>query len=240
MGQARKAFSMLDPTGLRPTGIVVGVILALFFGAQLVNALIPTPVTVPGNGPGSGPISNPGGQPNQPNQPGPTLPPINLPTPGPIANPGNPGGQPGQPGGQVVTAGPLRITLLQGWQVVQPANNAIASFVKGSAQIDLVNLTITGGSATATGLYNGYMGIISQGPTGFTSAPPASIQVGAGTPAARGGYTGLFGSNQVEGDVTAFITGTSDGWVWDAWGTSGTLGPMLGEARQMIDTVQVQ
>jgi hypothetical protein len=233
MGQARKAFSMLDPTGLRPTGAVIGIILALFFGAQLVNALIPAPISGPGTGPGSGPISNPGGPSGQPNEPGATLPPINIPTSGPISNPGN-------PGGQVVTAGPLRITVLQGWQAVQPSNNAIASLVKGSVQIDLVNLTITGGSANPTGLYNGYMGIIAQGPTGFSSAPPASIQVGAGTPAARGGYTGLFGSNQIEGDVTAFVTGASDGWVWDAWGTAGTLGSLLGEARQMIDTVQVQ
>jgi hypothetical protein len=39
--------------------------------------------------------------------------------------------------------------------------------------------------------------------------------------------------------VTAFITGTTDGWVWDAWGPAGTLGAVLPEVHNMIDNVQL-
>ena len=59
-------------------------------------------------------------------------------------------------------------------------------------------------------------------------------------PAARGSYNGVFGQNQVEGDVTAFVTGTTDGWAWDVWGPTGTVNPLLSEARRMIDNIQVQ
>ena len=62
-----------------PTAIVVGMILALFFGSQLVNALIPARTST---GPGSGPISGPG-------QPGPEH-----------RVQRHRGGQPGHPGGQ--------------------------------------------------------------------------------------------------------------------------------------------
>ncbi|MEO7117738.1 MAG: hypothetical protein ABIZ34_02070, partial [Candidatus Limnocylindrales bacterium] len=38
---ARRVLARLDPTGWRPTGIVLGIILALVFGTQLLNAALP-------------------------------------------------------------------------------------------------------------------------------------------------------------------------------------------------------
>ena len=234
MDRARQSFSMLDPTGLKPTGIVIGIILALFVGAHLVNAIIPRPGVAPG--PGAGPVTQPGG-------PGQPLPPI---TPTNPTNPGNPGGQPLPPGSTLtINDGLLTIPLEAGWQAVSASNNAVASLVKGSVQIDLVSLTIQGGSATAGGVYNGYIGIIGEGTPLFTSSPPATVQIGNGVAAARGSYSGQFVGNNYEGEVTAFVTGGVNtgvvtGWAWDVWAAPGTLGALLPEARRMIDNVRVR
>ena len=219
MQRARQAFSVLDPTGLRPTAIVLGIIAALFFGSQLVNALVPAPTVAPGSGvgPGSGPI-----------------PPVVVPD-----QPADPGSGP-LPPGSFLTAGPLRIPLVAGWQSASSTNSsAIASIVKGAVQIDLFSTSITGGTATPTAVYDTYMSFIGESAVGFGNAQPAGIQIGGGLPAARGIYTGVFGGNQLEGEVTAFITGTTDGWVWDGWGPSGTLGALLPEIHSMIDNVQL-
>ncbi len=217
---------MLDPTGIRPTAIVIGVIVALFFGAQLVNAIIPQRTSDPGTGPGTGPITGPG-------QPGQTLPPIAVPTAGPGSGPGQP-----LPPGSVLTAGPLRIPLEPGWQAQEgPSSSIIVRLVKGGTAIDLLSLTVQGGTATPEAIYNGYMQLI--GGTGFTNTPPGNIQIGGGLPAVRGNYTGVFDQDQLEGEVTAFVTGTSDGWVWDAWASTGTLRGLLPEAQRMIDNIQV-
>jgi len=232
MAGARQAFSMLDPAGLRPTAIVAGIILALFFGAQILNAAIPAPRpgTGPGIGPGTGPISGPG-------QPGQTLPPIAVPSTGPGTTP-----DPGQPlpPGSVLEVGPLRIPLESGWQPENgPSESIVIRLVKGSAAIDLVSLTVQGGTATPANVYAGYIQLIAADGTGFTSVPPTNIQLGQGLPAARGSYAGVFGSSQIEGEITAFVTSATSGWVWDAFATSGTLRSLLPEAQRMIDNIQV-
>jgi hypothetical protein len=219
---------MLDPTGLRPTGIVLGIIVALFFGAQIVNALIPGRTGGPDAGPDTGPISGPG-------QPGQTLPPITFPT----TPPSGPGATPIPPG-SALTAGPLRIPLESGWSANSTNSpSVLVRLTKGSVSIDVVNLTASGGAATPTGIYDGYMGIIGPDATGFQSAPASNITIGPGLPAARGGYTGSFQGNNVEGTITAFVTSDVDGWVWDVWGPIGTVGSLLPEAQRMIDNVQV-
>ncbi len=233
MDSARQAFSLLDPTGIRPTAIVVGIIVALFFGAQLVNALIPVPRTGPGpgTGPGTGPISGPG-------QPGQTLPPIGAPTL-PPTGPGQPTPAP-LPGGTVLEVGQLRIPLEAGWQPGPgPSESIIVRLTKGGAAIDLVSLTVQGGVATPAVIYNGYMGLIGADATGFANSEATNIQIGQGIPAGRGSYQGLFGGVQTEGEVTAFVTSGTEGWVWDAFGSGGTFRGLLPEAQRMIDNIQV-
>lgn len=223
---------MLDPTSLRPTAIVIGVILAMFFGAQIINAVIPAPRPGPrpGTGPGTGPISGPG-------QPGQTLPPIAVPSTGPGPGPGQP-----LPPGSVLELGPLRIPLEAGWQPQDgPSDSILVRLTKGSAAIDVVSLNIQGGTATPANVYTGYMGLVAQDPAAvsFTNTPPTNIQIGQARPAARGSYTGVFGSSQIEGEVTAFVTSDTAAWVWDAFATGGTLRTLLPETQRMIDNIQV-
>lgn len=217
-GQARTLFSQLDSTGYRPTAIVVGVILALFFGSQLLNAIVPAAAVGPGNpgpgGPGSGP--------------GMTFGPV---IPGPGSTP--------LPPGSTLTVGSLRVPLESGWVPQEvPGTNIIVRLAKGSVAIDVLSASIAG-QADAAAVYSSYMSELADAATGFGSTSANALQIGSGIPAARGSYTGVFGQFQVEGEVTTFVVG-AQGFIFDAWGGSGTLAGSLAEAQRMIDNIQVQ
>jgi hypothetical protein len=220
-------FSQLDPTGFRPTAIVAGIIIALFFGAQLVNAVIPQP----GVGPG---VPGPGGQ--GPSGPGP------VPTPGipqPTTGPGGPGPiSTPLPAGSTMTVGPLRIPLENGWVPQEvPDSNVIVRLTKASAAIDLFSASIQG-QADAAAVFSFYIQQMQQGTSGFNASQPNLIQIGNGIAAARGTYTGVFGQNQIEGEVTTFVVGAT-GFIFDTWASSGTLRGLLPEAERMVDNLQV-
>jgi hypothetical protein len=225
--RARALFSQLDPTGLRPTAIVAGIIIALYFGAQIVNAVIPVPGVGPGN-PG------PGGE--GPTGPGPIPTTVPLPTTGPVG-PG-PTTAPAQPG-QTLTVGPLRIPLETGWtpQAV-PDSNVVVRIVKGNVAIDVFGASIEG-QADAAAVYNAYLTqSLQPSATGLTASQPNLLQIGNGIPAARGSYTGVFGQDQIEGQLTTIVIG-ANGFIFDTWGSAGTLGQLLPEAQRMIDNLQV-
>lgn len=225
MGQARAVVSLLDPTGLRPTAIVAGVILALFFGVQIVNAFIP----VAGAGPGVPGPAGPG--PVGPGQPTAAPGPVG-PGPGPVTTP--------LPPGSSLTVGPLRIPLEGGWVPQDvPDSNIVVRLVKGGVRIDVFGVTLQG-QADASEAYNFYMSDLRADASSFSATQPNLITIGNGIQAARGTYTGVFGSLQVEGEVTTISTGGGAGFIFDAWGQTGTLRTLLPEAQQMIDNIQVQ
>ena len=216
--QAKALFSQLDPTGLRPTAIVAGIIFALFFGAQLLNALTPVSAVGPGNpGPGGpGPIG-PGPQPTNPA--------------GPASTP--------LPPGSTLTVGPLRIPLENGWVPQEvPSSNIIVRLTKGSVAVDLFSASIQG-QADAAAVYNSFIQSLEQDSTGLGATQPNVVQIGNGQLAARGSYTGVFGQNQVEGEVTTLVVDGAQGFIFDVWAGAGTLRTLLPEAQRMIDNVQV-
>lgn len=219
--QARALFSQLDPTGLRPTGIVAGIIVAIFFGAQLLNAITPTAAVGPGNpGPGGpGPIG-----------------------PGPVAtaNPGGPGPvSTPLPPGSTLTVGPLRIPLENGWVPQEvPGSNAIVRLTKGGVFIDLFSASIQGQADAAT-VYNAYIREMQQDSPGLGATQPNVVQIGNGQLGARGSYTGVFGQSQIEGEVTTLVVSSTQGFIFDVWAAAGTLRTVLPEAQRMIGNVQV-
>ncbi len=187
--QTRSVVARFDPAGTRPTVVVGIVIVALFFGAQLVNAVLP-------------------------------------------ARAGDGGAQPG-PGG-AVDVGPLRIHLAPGWQQVQ--TEAGARLAKGSVAIDIQS-TAYGGDAAA--LYRDFVEqVLAPAANGFGATPPSLVNVG-GLPGVRGAYTGIFGVGEVEGQLTAFIVGGT-GFVFDAWGSPGTLRALLAEIELMMASIEVR
>lgn len=192
--QARALLSHLDPSGLRPTFAVAGVIIAIFLGAQLLNAILPVSAVGPGT----------------------PLPP-----------------------GSALPIGPLRVPLEPGWVTQEvPGSSIVVRLVKGSVAIDVFSVIVPA-STDAGSVYTSYLNSMALDATGFGATAPSPIQIGNGNPAVRGTYTGVFGQNQVEGEVTALVHGGS-GWIFDVWASSGTLRSLVPEAERMIDNTQVQ
>jgi hypothetical protein len=138
-----------------------------------------------------------------------------------------------------LTVGPLRLPLEGGWTPQEvPNSNIIVRLVKGSVAMDVLSATIQG-QADAAAVYNFYAADMQSNSSGFSAAPPNLIQIGNGIPAARGNYTGLFGQNQIEGQLTTIAVGGT-GFIFDVWAPGGTLGPLQAETQRMIDNVQAQ
>ena len=238
MTPARQVFATLDPTGIRPTLLVAGIIVAMFLGTHLLNAVLPP---ARASGPAPGPISNPG----QPNQ---TLPPIAAPTPNPFPLPTNPGTGPGpMPGptaapgsGQTVEIGRLVVRLEPGWTAVPSEGRVIVQFQKGNVAVDVVGLTISEGAASPVQLYGAYMQLIADGTQSFSAGQPSSLTIGGTIPAARGSYTMVFNGNQLEGDVTVVSVSQTEAIVFDAWSGPGGLRSLLPELERMIANIQVR
>ncbi len=201
---------------------MAGIIVALFFGAQIINAVIPVSAVGPGN---PGPVG-----------PGPTGPaPIATLAPGP----GDPVSTP-LPPGSVMTVGPLRIPVESGWVPQEvPGSNIIVRLVKGGVVMDVFSATLNGQADAAT-VYNSYIDSMRGQADGLAATQPNQVQVGNGFSGARGTYTGVFGQNQVEGEVTTMVTDPTQGFIFDVWSGTGNLRPLLPEAERMIDNLQVQ
>jgi hypothetical protein len=201
---------------------------ALFFGAQLANAVIPATPVGPGN---PGPVGpGPTGPAPLPTQPG-----------GPVAtnNPGGPGSTP-LPPGSTLTVGPLRIPLENGWTPQEvPNSNIIVRLVKGGTVVDVFSASIQG-QADAAAVYNAYIDSMREQATGLAATQPNLIQIGNGVPAARGSYTGVFGGDQIEGEVTTMVVGDTQAFIFDVWSGAGNLRSLLPETQRMIDNLQVQ
>ncbi len=138
-----------------------------------------------------------------------------------------------------MTIGPLRVPLESGWQPQDvPGSNIIVRLVKANVAIDVFSATIQG-QADPAAVYNSYISNLQQDSTGFGATQPNQVQVGTGVPAVRGTYTGVFGAQQVEGEVTTFLSSATQGWIFDVWADAGTLRQLLPEAEQMINNLQV-
>ncbi len=139
-----------------------------------------------------------------------------------------------------MTVGPLRIPVESGWVPQEvPGSNIVVRLVKGGVVMDVFSASLNGQADAAT-VYNSYIDSMRGQADGLAATQPNQVQVGNGFSGARGTYTGVFGQNQVEGEVTTMVTDPSQGFIFDVWSGTGNLRPLLPEAERMIDNLQVQ
>jgi hypothetical protein len=209
----------LDTATLRPTLGVAALILAVFFGVQLVNAAVPAGGRT-GVGPGPGVERTP--DPAAPTPFQPTQPPV--------------GPGPAQPG-ETLTIGPLRLSLPSGWQTGQTQSGNFR-MGKGGVIIDL-NTLVLDQDADATGLCAAFINqVLAPDATGFSTSQPVPFAV-TGASAARALYSGVFGqAGEVEGQVTVIVVGRQAVF-FDAWSGPGMLRALLPEIERIFETAQV-
>jgi len=212
-------------SGFKPTAIVAVLIVAIYFGMQLLNSVIPASASGTGSGVGPGGSPVPG--------PGATALPVD-PTP---AVPSQPTPVPGQPGGRTIEIGPLRVVLPAGWQAGQTQDGGFR-MTKGAVFIDLQTLTLQQ-AGDASALCAAFLQqVLAPNATGFASSQPVPIPINNAT-AARANYTGAWANvGEVEGQVTAVVVG-QQAFFFDAWGQAGQLRTLLPEVELMFQTMQV-
>jgi hypothetical protein len=216
---------------------VLGVILGVVLGANLVNAATPLP-TDPG-------AVDPG--PGIPNDPGPTEQPQPVPTPGPgetntpirtlpplgpveTAAPLDPG--PVQPGEGVDVGAGYVLFPPEGWTVVG-GEEGLTVFQKNGV------LLIVGGFAwndSAPALATTYRDAWFTGGQ-FTGDDPQTGSIGNGIPAAALNYTGVVNGTQVDGLIVAGSVNGS-GLIVNVFGASGSLAGVSTDLDTIFATVQ--
>ena len=151
-----------------------------------------------------------------------------------------------QPSGPPVTvSGALRVSPLSGWALAQrfpdPPGPPGARFTRGSGNLDVVVAMPFGGDAQA--LTRWYVDTMLEPTAERLSVSPevTHVRLPSGLEAARIHYVGLFGRGEapVEGEITAVVSASSVGAVFDAWAPQGLLQFVVGDTRAMVESAEV-
>jgi len=144
-------------------------------------------------------------------------------------------------GPPVDVAGVVRVRPLTGWETAGRFDELPgARLTRGSGNLDVVALPFQG---TADDLAREYVSQVLE-PHADRLSVSSSVEpvtVGAGLPGARVAYVGTFGKSQspIEGEVTAVVSPSGAGVVFDAWSPQGLLRYVVDDMRTMIDRAEV-
>ena len=143
----------------------------------------------------------------------------------------------GAAGPPVDVAGVVRVRPLSGWELAarfeEPPR---VRLTRGSGNLDVVAVPFEG---TAVELARRYVREVLEPEARqlSVSREVEPVRLEGGLPGVRLTYVGLFGKAQapIEGEVTAFVSPSGDGAVFDAWGPEGVLRYVVDDVRTMIE-----
>jgi hypothetical protein len=147
-----------------------------------------------------------------------------------------------QPAGPpVVVAGIVRVSPLSGWEVAErSAEPSSVRLTRGSGNLDVMVVPFTG---TPTELTTEYVETVlrPQADRLEVSERVQPVRVGSRS-GVRVAYIGLFRGVQfqIEGAVTAVISSSGRGVVFDGWAPAGLLQYVMGDLDTMIDTAGIR
>jgi hypothetical protein len=147
-----------------------------------------------------------------------------------------------RPAGPPITvSGVLRVSPLSGWELakrfeVPPG----ARLTRGSGNLDILEVESSG---EAVDLARGYVTrILEPGAERLSVSPEVTrVRLPSGLDAVRVHYVGLFGKGQspLEGEITAIVSPSGVGAVFDAWAPQGLLQFVVDDTRTMIEDAEV-
>jgi hypothetical protein len=144
-------------------------------------------------------------------------------------------------GPPVEVAGVVRIQPLSGWEVAgRLGDPAGVRLTRGGGNLDVVAVPFEG---DATDLAAWYVREVlePQADRLSVSREVEHVRLASGLEGARITYVGLFGKALVpiEGEVTAVVSPSGVGAVFDGWGAEGMLRYVVGDVRAMTDEAEV-
>jgi hypothetical protein len=147
----------------------------------------------------------------------------------------------GTAGPPVTVADVVRVQPLSGWEPAgRFADPPGARLTRGSGSLDFLAIPFEGGAAD---LANEYVAQVLE-PNAerlSVSHEVEAVRLRSGLTGVRVRYVGTFGRSQVpvEGEVTAVVSPSGVGAVFDAWAPPGLLPYVLPDLRTMIDRAEV-
>jgi hypothetical protein len=143
-------------------------------------------------------------------------------------------------GGPVDVGGLVRVTPLPGWELAKRSSDpAGARLTRGSGTLDVFAGSFDGRAGDLIGEY--VTGSLEAQAEQLSVSRIQALELASGLLASRVSYVGTFRDVQVpiEGEVTAVVSSSGVGAVFDGWAPSGQLGPALEDVRAMIDAAEV-
>ena len=146
-------------------------------------------------------------------------------------------------GPPVDVAGVVRVSPLSGWEVIgRGANPPGVRLTRGSGNLDVFVFGPAGGDAT--GLLRAFVSRVLEPDARQLSVSPRteSVVLRSGSSGVRVSYVGQFGkgATPIEGEVTAVVSPSGAGVVFDGWSPEGLLDFVLGDIDAMVDSAEVR
>jgi len=138
-------------------------------------------------------------------------------------------------GSSVAVSTAVEVTPLPGWELGERfADPPGIRLTKGGANLDVITLPFTGGDVDLLAEYVDQVLEPDAEQLQISEAEPVTLA--SGLPGSRISYVGLFGDVQapVEGEVTAIVSPSETGVLFDGWSPTGQLRFTLDEIDAMI------
>jgi len=146
-------------------------------------------------------------------------------------------------GPPVEVAGVLQIAPLSGWELAQrfsdPSSPPGVRLTRGSGNVDAFALPFDGSSSDLVRSYVSQVLEPDASHLSISSIEPVTLS--SGLRGSRIAYVGTFGGVQapIEGQVSAFVSPSGVGVVFDGWAPSGLLRYVLGDIETMVTRAEI-
>jgi hypothetical protein len=148
----------------------------------------------------------------------------------------------GRAGGAAVAVSPaVEVTPLPGWELAErfPDPPGVR-LTRGAASLDVISIAFAGTDAELLAEY--VRGVLEPDAEQLqVSEQPERVDLGSGLTGSRIAYVGLFGDVQasIEGEVTAVVSPSGTGVVFDGWAPAGQLRFSVDDIDEMIRTAEI-
>jgi hypothetical protein len=150
------------------------------------------------------------------------------------------GGALSQPAGPTVdVGGVVRLQPLSGWELAGRSGDRV-HLTRGSGSLEVVVGPFSGSAQDLAAEYV-RRSLEPDADRLSVSSDTEPVRLASGLTGVRLTYVGRFGRSQtpIDGEVTAVVSPSGVGVVFDAWGPTGTLRYIADDARAMADAAQV-
>lgn len=148
----------------------------------------------------------------------------------------------GEPLGRAIdVGGSVRVSALAGWEVAERFTDPPGvRLTRGAASLDVFEVPFAGSDRELLTVYVTEV-LEPDAEQLEVSGSPEPVAFDGGLAGSRIAYIGLFGGVQtpIEGEVTAVVSASGVGVVFDGWAHSGQLGGALDQIRTMVRSAEI-